>query len=458
MRNKNIDMVSAPLMRSMIAYTIPIILSGILQLLYSAADLVVIGQFAGSNAFAAVGATGSLNNLFVTLFVAISGGGCICVAQYYGARDVRNVHETVHTCVSVSIISGIFVAIISFFFVDEALLLMDTHEDIIDMSATYLRIVLAGSPFTIFYNFAAGILRATGDTKRPFYILVFTGLVNVVLNLILVVGFGMDVEGVAIATLVGGILNALIAGYILVKSTDSIKLDFGSLKIYSDKLKKVLNYGIPSGIQSLLFSTSNVLIQSAVNSFNSVAVIAGNAAASSIEGFIYTSMNSVSNTALNFAGQNYGARQYKRVTRSMINACIMTTVIGLVLGIAANMFADPLLSIYEPHNALAREKGMIRLSLIATLYFLCGIYEVLMSTLRGIGSSWAPTIIAIASVGGVRMMWVLFVFPNLFPKTLFNLYISWPLTWITSALLLLIIYIARHKKLFAKNEAQYNAN
>ena len=456
MRNGKINMTSGPLMRNMIAYSIPIILSGILQLLYSAADLVVVGQFAGSEAFAAVGATGSLNNLFITLFLAISNGGCICVAQYYGARDGKNVHETVHTCVAVSIISGLFVTVFSLIFVDDALRLMGTHEDIIDMSAKYLRIVLGAAPFTLFYNFAAGILRATGDTKRPFYILIITGLVNVILNLILVIGFGLDVDGVGIATFVGALLNAVFASYILLKSGDSIRLNVKQMKIYPDKLKKVLGYGIPSGIQSLLFSASNTIIQSAVNSFNSVAVVAGNSAASSIEGFIYTSMNSVSNTALNFAGQNYGARQYKRVTQSMINACIMTAVVGIALGTIINMFGDPLLSIYEPNDALAREKGLIRFGLIARLYFLCGIYEILMSTLRGIGSSWAPTIIAIATVGGVRIMWVLFVFPIF--HTLPMLYISWPLTWITSIVLLLIIYIVRHKKIFEKNEQQYLEN
>ena len=453
MRNKNINMTSGPLMRNMIAYTVPIILSGILQLLYSAADLVVVGQFAGSDAFAAVGATSSLNNLFITLFLAISNGGCICVAQYYGARDGKNVHETVHTCVAVSIISGLFVTVISLLFVDEALALMGTHKDIIDMSAKYLRIVLGAAPFTLFYNFAAGILRATGDTKRPFYILIFTGLVNVILNIILVVGFGMDVDGVAIATFVGAALNALIAGRILIKSGDSIRVNLKQLKIYPDKLKKVLNYGVPSGIQSLLFSGSNVIIQSAVNSFNSVAVIAGNAAASSIEGFIYTSMNSVSNAALNFAGQNYGARKYKRVTQSMICACIFTTVVGFAMGFSTNMFGDSLLSIYEPTNAAARSFGLVRFSIVAKLYFICGIYEILMSTLRGIGSSWAPTVIAIASVGGVRIMWVLFVFPHF--HTLPMLYISWPLTWITSIVLLLIVYLTRSKKLFEKNEEQY---
>lgn len=441
-------------MRNMIAYTIPIVLSGILQLLYSAADLVVIGQFAGSSAFAAVGATGSLNNLFVTLFVAVAGGGCICVAQYYGARDGKNVHETVHTCVAVSIISGIFVAVIALLFVDKALLLMGTHKDIIDMSALYLRIVLAVSPFNLFYNFAAGILRATGDTKRPFYILVVTGIVNVILNLVFVVIFHLDVAGVAIATAVGGILNAVFSGYLLVNSGDSIRLDFKKLKIYPDKLKKVLNYGIPSGIQGLLYSFSNVIIQSAVNSFHSVAVVAGNSAAGSIEGFIYTSMNSVSQTTLNFTGQNYGARQYKRVTRTLINACIMTTVIGLAMGLTATAFGDGLLSIYEPTNAEARAMGLIRLELIATTYFICGINEVLLSVLRGSGSSWTPTIISMISVGGVRMAWILLVFPHF--HNLFMLYISWPLTWITSAIPLLIIYIVRHKTLFGKNEAQYD--
>ena len=452
-KSKNVDMCQGSIIRSMIAYTIPLIFTGILQLLYAAADLVVIGQFDGSNAFAAVGVTNSLYNLFTTFFIAISGGGCICIAQYYGAKDHKNVHETVHTCVLVSIICGVFIALIAGVFIKDALMLMDTHEDVIDMSAMYLRIVLSASPFTLFYNFAAGILRAAGDTKRPFYILVLTGFVNVVLNLILVAVFHLSVIGVAVATTVSNILNALLTALILIKSDDCIKLYPSRLKIYRDKLIKILKYGIPSGIQSCLFSMSNVIIQSAVNSFNSIAVAAGSTAGANIEGFIYTSMNAVTVSTLNFSGQNFGARQYKRVDRSIIDACFIVVVIGVSLGTIANIFADPLLSIYEPHNTYARHVGALRLAFISGPYFLCGLYEVFANALRGIGSIWAPTITSLLSAGLFRVVWVLFVFPHF--HNLSTLYIVYPLTWSISLFILSIIYLTTRKKIFAKNDALY---
>ena len=431
MRNKNINMTSGPLMRNMIVYTVPIILSGILQLLYSAADLVVVGQFAGSEAFAAVGATSSLNSLFTTLFLAISNGGCICVAQYYGAKDGKNVHETVHTCVAVSIISGLLVTVMALLFVDEALALMGTHEDIIDMSAKYLYIVLGAAPFTLFYNFAAGILRATGDTKRPFYILIFTGLVNVILNIILVVGFGMDVDGVAIATFVGAALNALIAGKILIKSGDSIRLNFKQLKIYPDKLKKVLNYGVPSGIQSLLFSGSNVIIQSAVNSFNSVAVIAGNAAASSIEGFIYTAMNSISQATLTFTGQNLGAKRYDRIGKILGTCALLVSIIGAFAGGVAYLLGPVLLKLYTTEAEVV-DIGMVRLAFVALPYFICGLMEVFGGMLRGSGYSITPMIVSMLGACAFRVIWIYTVFAA-FP-TLNILYVSYPISWTLTSL------------------------
>lgn len=452
-KSYSIDMCSGPIMRKMIAYTIPIMLTGFLQLLYNAADLVVIGQFSNQHAFAAVGATGSLYNLFMTLFFGISGGGCICVAQYYGARDGKNVSETVHTCILFSIIGGIVVGVFGFIFVEDALKLMGTHEDIIDMSALYLRIVLSVTPFTLFYNFAAGILRATGDTKRPFYILVITGAVNVTLNLVFVIIFKMSVDGVALATAIGSVLNAVFAAYLLMNSGDSIRLNLRHLRIHGDKLIKILNYGIPSALQSLLFSVSNVIIQSAVNSFKIVAVVGGNSASSSIEGFIYTAMNSIAQTSLNFSGQNYGARQYKRIDKVLINSCILTTITGVVMGAFALIFSEPLLRIYEPTGTEAVGYGLIRLTIIASTYFLCGNYEAIMSALRGIGSSWAPTIIALISVGGVRIVWIYTIFQKF--HTLQTLYISWPLTWITSIILLTITYQATKKKYFDKNEKQF---
>lgn len=452
-KTKNIDMCSGHLMKNMIRYTIPIILTNFLQLLYNAADLVVIGQFDSHDAFAAVGATGSLYNLFVTLFVAIAGGGCICVAQYYGARDGKNVSETVHTCVLFSLIAGVIVGLIGIFFVKDALVLMDTHEDILDMSALYLQIIFVGTPFMLFYNFAAGILRATGDTKRPFYILVVSGMVNVCLNVFFVAVLHMSVAGVALATTIGSVINAACGFYLLANSGDSIRLTIKELKIHGDKLKKVLHYGIPSGIQGLLFSVSNVIIQSAVNSFHDVAVVGGSSASSSIEGFMYTAMNAVAVTALNFAGQNYGARQYKRVDKVLINACIMSTVVGVSMGIAVLIFHEPLLQIYQPHDPQAVAYGWIRMQLIASTYFICGLHEVLVNTLRGIGSSWPPTLITVVSVGLVRIVWIFTVFKAY--HTLLALFISWPLTWIVSVVLSTIIYATTKKKHFAINEAQY---
>ena len=450
---KTIDMCHGSLIRQMIAYTIPLIFAAFLQLLYNAADLVVIGQFAGHDAFAAVGATTSLNSLFINLFIGISGGGCICVAQYYGARDGKNVSETVHTCVLFAVLCGIFVAVFSFFFVDDALQIMGTHEDIIDMSALYLRIVLGSAPFTLFYNFAAGIMRAAGDTKRPFYILVFTGMVNVLLNLLFVIVFHLSVAGVALATAIGSILNALIAGYLLTRSDDCIRIDIRRLHFHGDKLLKMLNYGIPSGMQSLLFNISNVIIQSAVNSFGSVAVVGGSAAASNIEGFIYAVLNSLSQTALNFSGQNYGARKYARVTKTLLNACLLSTCAALVMGGAVLLFAKPLLRIYEPNDLEAVKYGLIRLTIVTSTIFLCGIYDSSVSTLRGIGSSWAPTIIAVISIIGVRIVWIYTIFRSY--HTLETLYVAWPLTWFIAGVLLLSVYFSTRKKRFARNEENY---
>lgn len=450
---QNIDMCSGPLMKSMIRYTIPIILTNFLQLLYNAADLVVIGQFDSHDAFAAVGATGSLYNLFVTLFVSIASGGCICVAQYYGARDGKNVSETVHTCVLFSLITGVIVGLAGIVFVKDALRLMDTHEDILDMAALYLQIVFAGTPFMLFYNFAAGILRATGDTKRPFYILVVSGAINVCLNIFFVAVLHMSVAGVALATTIGSIVNAGFGFYLLANSGDCIRLTVKELKIHGDKLKQVLNYGIPSGIQGLLFSVSNVIIQSAVNSFHEVALVGGSSASASIEGFMYTAMNAVAQTALNFSGQNFGARKYKRVDKVLVNSCIMTTVIGVSMGIFVLIFHEPLLRIYEPHDMAAVGYGWMRMQLIASTYFICGLHEALVSTLRGIGSSWPPTLITVVSVGFVRIVWIFTVFQAY--HTLFALFISWPLTWIVSVILSTIIYQTTKKKHFAMNEAKY---
>ena len=465
MNARRVDMLNGNIVVNMIAFTIPVILTNLLALLYNAADLVVVGNFASPAAFAAVGATGALTNLFVTLFVGISTGGCICVAQYYGAHDGKNVSQTVHTCVLMSILGGLALAVIGCVFCKPVLLMMGTPEEIVDMSTRYMRIMFVCQPFNILYNFISGILRATGDTKRPFVIMAFTGALNVVLNLVFVIVFHMDVDGVGYATLIGGVVNCVIGGRILLNSDDSIRVNIKELHIYRDKLVKVLAYGIPSGLQGALFSLSNVIIQSAVNTLSvvgvnigghivsGVSVVGGNSASSGIEGFIYMAMNSVSQAGLNFAGANYGARQYKRVDRTLLSGIGIVFVTGVVMCGGALLFRVPLLRLYQPIDADAVLYGMQRGNVIFCTYMLCGMYEVLSNSLRGIGSSWTPMIVSVVTVGLVRIMWVLFVFPRFL--TPFMLYISWPLTWIASIVLLTIAYQTMKKRLFAKNEAQY---
>lgn len=453
MKNRNIDMLNGPLLKKMMSYTLPIILTGFLQLLYSAADLVVIGQFAGADAFAAVGATPALTNLFTNLFIGIANGGCICVAQYYGARDAKNVFETVHTCVLVSIIGGLFIGIVGFFFAKSALRLMGTHEDIINLSALYMKIVFLSFPFTLFYNFAAGIMRASGDAKTPFYILMLTGIVNVLLNLVFVIIFKMSVAGVALATAISAVLNAVIGAKVLTSSSDIIYIDFKKLKIYKDKFVKIINYGVPSAIQSLMFSISNVLIQTSINSFGSVAVVGGASAAGNIESFIYTAMDSVSQTSLNFASQNFGARKYDRVGKTLRLGSLMVLFVGVGMGILSLTFKVPLLKIYQPDSLDAVNAGIQRMQIVSSTYFICGLYNVIVSVLRAIGSTWPPAILCVASVCGLRILWLFTVFKA--HHTLTTLYLSYPVTWTVTLIILLFMYLFRSKHYFAKNEAKY---
>lgn len=455
MKSRNIDMLSGPLLSKMINYTIPIVLSALLQLLYSAADMIVIGQFAGADAFAAVGATPSITNLFTTLFMGIANGGCICVAQYYGARDAKNVSQTVHTCVLVSIIGGLIIGVVGCFFAEGALSLMGTHKDIIKLSTLYMQIIFLSFPFTLFYNFAAGIMRAAGDAKTPFYILALTGLVNVMLNLVFVICFKMSVAGVALATAISAVLNALISGRLLMRSSDIIYISFKELRVYKDKLLKVINYGIPSAIQSLMFSLSNVFIQTSINSFDSVNIVGGASAASNIESFIYAGMNSIAQTVLNFASQNFGGRKYDRVAKTLKLGCLMVIVCGISLAVIALTFRVPLLEIYQPGNPEAIEAGISRMNIVSTTYFLCGLYEVVVSVLRAIGSTWVPAVISIASICGIRILWILTIFPMY--HTLTSLYLTYPVTWTVTLIIFAGIYIFRSKHYFAKNEEKFKA-
>lgn len=449
-KNNEIDMCNGPLLGKIIIFSIPMILSGILQLLYNAADVIVVGRFTGSTALAAVGSTGSLTSLIISLFMGLSVGTSVAVAQYYGAGDWKNVSQAVHTSIATSIISGIIVGIIGFCMAERFLILMDTPGDVLDQAALYMRIYFIGVPASMIYNFGSAILRAAGDTRRPFIFLSLSGLVNVVLNLIFVIAFKMGVAGVALATVISQIISAVLIIICLLQFNGPCRLVLKDIKIYPDKLWKIVKIGLPAGIQSSIFAISNVLIQSSVNLFGSD-VMAGNSAASNIEGFIYVSMNSIYNTALTFTGQNVGAKKYDRINRILV-ICLLTVLsIGLGMGFIALILDEQLLGIYAPNNTEVIKYGIIRLNIIARTYFLCGMMEVMVGMLRGMGKSLMPMIVSVLGVCGTRITWILLIFAQ--NRDLTMLYVSYPVSWFATFAFHFITFLIIKKRVVAKEKA-----
>ena len=423
----------------------PLILTGILQLLYNAADVVVVGRFAGATSLAAVGSTGSLINLIINIFMGLSVGASVMVARYYGAGDARSVRDVVHTSILVALISGIAVGIFGFFMAKPILRLMDSPEDVIDLAALYVKIYFLGMPFNLLYNFGAGILRAIGDTKRPLYYLIISGAVNVALNLLLVIVFHLDVAGVAIATIVSQAVSMTLVLLCLIRTDGAIHLDLRRLRIKKKALLGILQVGLPAGLQGSLFSISNVLIQSSVNSFQSTAM-AGNAAASNSEGFVYTAMNAIHQAALTFASQNYGAGKIRRVRKVLWNCLGTVVVIGLGLGLIALSLDRVLLSIYNEDPAVI-DYGVLRMRIILPTYFLCGMMDVMVGQLRGIGYSIMPMIVSLTGACLFRIVWIMTIFALPAYHTLPVLYISYPISWaLTFAIhMLCYVFIARRK-------------
>jgi len=429
MRKKyELNMCTGSVLRNVLLFALPLILASVLQLLYNAADLIVVSRFAGSNAMAAVGATSSVSGLLVNVFIGFSLGASVAVSRAFGARDVQGMHKTVHTAMLLSVIVGVFAGIVGFVFARPLLVLMGTPEGaVLEGAVLYMRIIFVGVPASLIYNFGASILRAIGDTKRPLYILAATGVVNVVLNLILVIGCHMDVAGVAIGTIVANYLSAAAVLFTLLRSEGAYRLDIRSLKIYKDSLKEILRVGLPAGVQSSFFALSNTVVQAGVNSFGSV-TIAGSTAGSNIEGFVYVSMNAFYQAVLTGVSQNYGARDEKRINKFIYIPLICAVVAGLVLGGACVLFARPLLCIYITDSPEAIEIGVLRLWMTTAPYFLVGAMECLMGAIRGLGSSTIPAITSFIGTCGVRMMWVLFVLPYF--REEWALFIAWPISWI----------------------------
>ena len=436
------DLTSGPMLQKIILFSLPLAASSILQLLFNAADVVTVGRFAGSTALAAVGSNGALINLLVNLFVGLSLGANVVAARCFGAKDDEGVHNTVQTSVALGLVSGFFLAVAGFFAARVLLELMSCPEDVIGLSTLYLKIYFIGMPMTMLYNFSSALLRAVGDTKRPLFCLATAGVINVILNLVFVIGFQMSVAGVALATIISQTVSACMVTALLVKEKGPLHLDLGHLGFHAGALGQILRIGLPAGLQSTVFSLSNVVIQSAINSFGST-VVAGSSASANLEGFVYTAMNAFSQAAVTFTSQNMGARKYQNLNRVVLNCLLCAIVTGVVLGGGAVLAGTQLLHFYSSDAAVIAA-GYERLRVICGTYLLCGIMDTLASSLRGLGYSVLPMVVSLVGSCLLRLVWIATIFQ--LNRTPFMLYISYPISWVlTAAVHLACLLVVRHK-------------
>ena len=426
-----IDMCNGTLMDKLISFSLPLMLSGILQLLFNAVDIIVVGRFTGSQALAAVGSTTALINIFTNLFIGISLGANVLAARFYASGKEKEMSETVHTSITLALISGLVMALAGVLLARFALNLMGTPNDVIDQSVLYMRIYFLGMPFFMLYNYGAAILRAVGDTKRPLFFLVISGMTNAVLNLVLVIVFHMGVAGVAIGTIVSQLISSILVLRCLYTSNTSYRLYFSKLGIKTQYLKQIFQVGIPAGIQSTVINLSNALLQSSVNSFGSVAM-AGYTAANNIFGFLYMSVNAVTQSCMSFTSQNYGVKKLKRMDRVLLDCMILSVGVTLTLGCGAYFFGPELLKIYTSDADVIR-CGVAVLAFTTVPYFCCGIMDLLPGALRGMGYSGVPMILSIIGTVGTRIVWIFGLFPA--HRSLSFLFISYPVSWILTILM-----------------------
>lgn len=443
---RSASMLSGPLWSSLISYTIPVILTSVLQLLFNAADLVIVGRFSGSINVAAVSATGSITNLIVNLFIGLSVGAGVTVAHALGGNQAEEVHRIVHTALPTALIGGVILSIIGVLFSETFLKMMQTPENVLPLSAKYMRIYFCGMTFTMVYNFSASILRAAGDTQSPLIFLTFAGIINVALNIFFVLYLHMTVDGVALATVISQAISAILVVIALMRRTDACKLSFKYMRFRKQPFLKIIRIGLPAGIQSSMFAISNVIVQSSINSFNSEALISGNGAAGNIEGFVYVTMNSFQQTAVNFTGQNMGAHQYKRIKKIFGLCLIYVTIVGFAAGFSVWSFGEKLLGIYITDSQEAIKCGLIRFNYIALPYFICGLMDVSTGSLRGLGSSFVPMLISILGVCGIRIMWIYTVFQIPRFHTPEWLYVAYVLSWFGTFVFQTIAFVTIYKK------------
>ena len=444
------DMTTGPILPNMIRFAIPLMLSSLLQLMYNAADMVVVGRFAGSASLAAVGATGAITSLLVNLFLGLSVGANVTVAQHYGAGRHSDVAESVHTTVALSLVGGLVIGMLGIVLARPLLTMMATPVDVIDHSVLYMQIYFAGMPATLGYNFCAAILRAVGDTRRPLYYLTISGLVNVLLNLLFVIVFKMGVAGVALATIISQIISMALVVLCLMRSEGSIRLDLKQLRLHKDKALQILRVGLPAGLQSCMFSISNTLIQSSINSFGSAAM-AGNTAAGNIEGFVSTPLSAFYQATMSFTSQNYGARKPERLSRIAWCGVLLVVSIGLTLGRLIVYFGADLLGIYSVDPAVI-EWGLNRMKLMGWLSFINATSDIFVGEMRGMGNSIFPMFVSIMCICVFRVFWILTVFAA-FP-TQNILYASYPISWTLSACIQFICFMIHKNKVVRRMAAE----
>ena len=438
-------MCEGPILPKMLRFAVPLMLSSILQLLFNAADVVVVGKFAGDDALAAVGCTGSLINLLINLFMGLSVGANVMVARHFGAKRESELKKSVHTSMLLSVLGGLLLTGVGVFFTEGILELMETPAEVLPLAALYLRIYFMGMVPNMIYNFGSAILRAIGDTKRPMYFLALAGVVNVCLNLIFVIVLSWGVAGVAVATVISQTISAVLVVICLLRERGAIRLNLKELKIDKKELLAILRIGIPAGLQGCIFSLSNVVIQKSVNGFGKVTV-SGNSAASNLEGFVYVSMNAFHQATLSFMSQNYGAGRYDRLKKIAVAGILCVTATGLTLGNLEYFFGRTLLNIYTSSENVI-DAGVVRLSIICTTYFLCGMMDVMVGALRGLGYSFVPMIVSLCGVCGIRLVWLFTVFEMEEYHLVETVYVSYPISWLATFLIHLGSYIVISRKM-----------
>lgn len=440
------DLCEGSILKKLLLFTVPLIASSVLQLFFNAADVVVVGKFAGDNALGAVGSNGPIINLLTNVFIGLSVGANVLVARYFASKQYEELKKTVHTAISISVIGGVLLSIIGVALAKQLLILMQSPTEIIDLAALYLRIYFLGMPATLLYNYGAAILRGVGDTKRPLYYLTISGVINVVLNLIFVIIFHMDVAGVALATIISQCVSAFLVVRCLMREESAIRLERKELRIDGRVLLRIVQIGLPAGVQGSLFSLSNVVIQSSINSFGPT-IVAGNSAAGNIEGFVYVAMNAFSQAIVAFVSQNLGAGKYGRIKKIVITTQLCVLVVGAVLGNAVYLLGKPLLGLYS-NNPAVIEAGVGRLAVICVTYALCGMMDCMVGALRGLGYSVMPMIVSLMGACAFRIVWIALLFRNEQFHNIETIYYTYPVSWaLTLAVhVLCFLFVSRRLK------------